>query len=166
MLALFVDFPLFVIALSKLSAVRESTESNWALSDTSMSQAERCPGKHWANCALSDTSLSQGDRCPRKQWVKLSAVRQITESSWALSGKALSQTERCPTHHWVRLSAVRLNSVPAVTQVTGSICMQRFSLFLGRCALGLESAAWGTYPPSFLSFFYSFFLSFLFQEIM
>ena len=68
-----------------LSAVRESAESCWALSEKALSHAER-----------SEKVPSHAERCPRKCWVMLSAVRESAdimisvvresaEACWALS---------------------------------------------------------------------------------
>ena len=78
----------------KLSIVKESVESSWALSRKGFSQAEHCPGQ-----------------C----WVKLSIVQDSVESKWALSRKlrkVLSQAEHCPGQCWVKLSIVQAVRCP------------------------------------------------------
>ena len=73
-----------------MNTYRDNPESGWTLSETTLSQAEHCPGQ-----------------C----WVRLNTIRDSAESGWTLSGTMLSQAEYFPRQRWVRINTVRENTL-------------------------------------------------------
>ena len=72
-------------AESKVSAVPDSAESSWILSETALRQAEFYL---------------------RQRWVKLNFIRDSVESSWILSETALCQAEFYLRQRWVKQKAM------------------------------------------------------------